>query len=271
MTRVPLPAHRRGRVVPPAVLAAVILAAGILYTWKIGAPGSASRPAPATATASVADATDAPLDGGDAIEPAQRNALGALLLAREDFASDFRFLLAASLRDRCAPTHAHELARMAIAAGVPVLADAKAALTEHPELRHPAYALVSRLAATAPCGTIVHVAVGGFAIDLDLERYAAMFPDSYFTPDLDAPPSDIAGRDLRERAADPCTPVVYAALPLNTERTWQCTGLRATLRRRLRGTCTDALREGSPVDARMSARLVASIRDELQQLPSICR
>ncbi|MFT3791919.1 MAG: hypothetical protein QM741_12790 [Rudaea sp.] len=100
------------------------------------------------------------------------------------------------------------------------------------------------------------------------ERYAAAFPDSYFAPGLDAPPSAFAGRDLGARVADPCTPVVYAALPLDGERVWQCVGLRATLRRRLEHVCTDAMQNGSPADAR---KLVASIRDELQKLPAMCR
>ena len=211
------------------------------------------------------------LDGSNMIEPAQHDALGALLQTREDFARDVRFLLAASLRDRCEPAHAHELARMAVAALLPVLEDTRAALSGHPELRHAAYALISELAATAPCGQSLHVVIGAYSMDLAVERYAAAFPDSYFTPDLDAPPSDIAGRDLGSRVADPCTPVVYAALPLNTERTWQCIGRRAMLRRRLNNTCTDAMRGGSAADAQMETRLVASVRDELQQLPTVCR
>jgi len=267
------PPHAAGRrrLMSQAALAAVILAAGIGYTWRADAPVQSARQTPSSTSPPAPAIPAATLDGGDAIEPAQRDALGALLLAREDFARDFHFLLAASLRDRCEPAHAHELARMAVAVGLPVLEDTRAALTEHPQLRHPAYVLVSHLAAAAPCGKTLHVAFGGFSMNLAPERYAAAFPDSYFMPGLDAPSADFGGRDLRTRVNDPCTPVVYAALPLGAERLWQCIGPRSALRKRLRDTCAGDLHGGSVADGKVTARLVDSIRGEMERLPAMCR
>lgn len=211
------------------------------------------------------------LDADDVVTPAEREALGKLLRQRDDFARDLLFLLAASLRDRCAPAHAHELARMAVAAHLPVLDGADAAVATAPGLRRATYAVVRRLAAAAPCGRTLRIVIGGYGATFAPERYADAFPDSYFQPSLPTPPPDIADRDLGRRAADPCTPVVYAVLPLDAERAWSCLGLRATLRRRLRDTCDAGLHGGKTVDAPTAAHLAASLHDNLEALPAMCR
>ena len=261
---------RRGCMALLAALAVIILVTVLLIVWRAAAPQQASMHA-ARISNTANPMPAAVLDGGVAIDAAQRKALGELLLAHDDFASAFRFLLAASLRDRCQPAHAHELARMAVAAGVPVLGDTKAALLGHASLRQPAYQLVSRLAATAPCAEVALVVIGGFSMTLDLEHYAAMFPDSYFSPDLMTAPADILNRSLSERVADPCTPILYAAVPLNTERSWQCIGLRATLRRRLQTMCSTSMHEHSGDDDKMAEQMIASIRGELDHMSLVCR
>lgn len=211
------------------------------------------------------------LNADDLRAPAEREALGELLRQHDDFAHDLLFLLAASLRDRCTPAHAHELARMAVAAYLPVLDGVQAAVATAPGMRHAAYALVRRLAAAAPCGRTLRIVIGGYETTFEPERYAAAFPDSYFEPSLQAPPPDIADRDLGGRAADPCTPVVYAVLPLDAQRAWSCLGLRAMLRRRLRETCDAGLHGETTVDASMAAHLAAGLRDNLEALPAMCR
>jgi hypothetical protein len=231
------------------------------------------QPRPDTARAPVQATTSlaVQLDAEDLLAPTERDALGELLRTRDDFAHDLLFLLAASLRDRCAPAHAHELAHMAVAAGLPVLNGAETAMAARPELRRAAYALVRRLAARAPCGRTLHIVIGGYRAAFTPELYAAAFPDSYFEPSLQTPPPDIADRDLGRRAADPCTPVVYAVLPLDAGRAWACLGLRATLRRRLRDTCDAGLHGEKAVDAPTAARVAASIHDNLAALPAMCR
>lgn len=229
------------------------------------------RPDSARASTHASVVPAVQLDGTDPLTPAERNALGERLRKHDDFAHDLLFLLAASLRDRCAPAHSHELARMAVAAHLPVLDGAEAAVATAPELRRAVYAVVRRLAAAAPCGRTLHIVIGAYSTTFTPERYAAAFPDSYFEPSLQAPPSDIAGRDLGHRAADPCTPVVYAVLPLDAERAWSCLGLRAMLRRRLRDTCDAGLHGGTTVDASMAAHLATSLHDNLEALPAMCR
>jgi hypothetical protein len=231
----------------------------------------ASHPDSAPTSAHAAASPAVRLDADNLVAPAERDALGELLRQRDDFAHDLLFLLAASLRDRCVPAHAHELARMAVAAHLPVLDGAEAAVATTPGLRHAAYALVRRLAAAAPCGRTLRIVIGGYDTTFAPERYAAAFPDSYFEPSLQAPPPDIADRDLGARAADPCTPVVYAVLPLDAARAWSCLGLRATLRRRLRDTCDAGLHGGKTVDAPTAAHLAASLHDNLEALPAMCR
>ena len=268
----PPPASPRRHVALTMALAAGALAVGVAAGWLAGLRGwPMQMPHPRAQVAPAHPPAPSTLDGGALLAPAQRDALAALLLAHDGFAHDLAFLLAASLRDRCAPAHAHELARMAVAAHLPVLDGATVALQGRPELRGAAYALIRRLAATAPCGRPLDVAIGRYRATLDPERYAAAFPDSYFDPGLDAPPPDVAGRDLGERGADPCTSIVYAVLPLDAERAWECLGLRATLRRRLQETCAAGLHDAPAADAQTEARLAASIHDDLERLPAMCR
>jgi len=262
--------HRRRRAALSGVLAAGSLAVGVAIGWLVDLPlkplpmpflpgPTATSPAPSGAST---------LDAGALLAPTQRDALAVLLLARNDFANDLLFLFAASLRDRCNPAHAHELARMAVAARLPVLDGAMLALQRVPELRGAVYALVRRLAATAPCGRPLDLVIGRYRARLDPERYAAAFPDSYFAPDLDTPPADIADRGLRDRTADPCTPIIYAVLPLDAERAWECQGLRVMLRRRLVQTCAAGMHEAP---ATRTAQLAASIHDDLKKLPAMCQ
>lgn len=249
-----------------------ILAAGVVAGWLARFSGHPAvvPTGPPDSTAAGLSPVASTMDAGILLAPAQRDALAELLLAQDGFAHDLVFLLTASLRDRCVPAHAHELARMAVAARLPVLEGTTLALQRRPDLRGVVYALIRRLAATAPCDRPLDLALGTYRARFDPERYAAAFPNSYFVPDLDAPPMDIADRDLRDRSADPCTPVIYAVMPLDADRAWQCQGLRAMLRRRLVQTCMRGAREVSIADA-WTTRLAASIHGDLQKLPAMCQ
>lgn len=207
------------------------------------------------------------------LTPAQRDALAIKLHEQDAFADDVLFLLLSSLRDRCLPEQAHALARMAVAAHLPVLEGATAALSEETALRPALYALIRHLAATAPCGHPLEIAIGNYRVNVDPARYAAAFPDSYFDPTLDAPPSDADHRDLRSSSEDPCTPIAYAALPLQAERAWTCMGLRANLRKRVLATCAAALHDqpAAATSVSLPSRLAASLQGELEKLPVMCR
>ncbi|WP_243041277.1 hypothetical protein [Dyella sedimenti] len=255
-----------------AILTVTIM--GLLPLARIGDTGEPrSRSMPASGPPSAAPPGMAVrMDGGT---EAQATVLAGLLRSRDDFARDVLFLLASGLRDRCDPSHAHELARMAVLARLPVLEGMTDALSGQPELRPVLYAMIRRLVATAPCGRRLDIDAGGYALRLDPEPYALHFPDSYFDPGLDVAPPDIAGRDLRERLGDPCTPVAYGVLPLGDQRAWVCTNLRANLRKRALATCEASLRGKpglmAPPSPEVSATLAEAIHRDLSRMPAMCQ
>lgn len=236
---------------------------------RLAPPVAPIRPAPAS--------TPVRMDGDGAVVPAQVQALAALLRSRNDMVRDVLFLLAGGLRDRCNPAHAHELARMAVIARLPVLEGMSDALAGQPALRSALYVLVRQLVATAPCTGPLRIDAGGYAMDLDPETYARHFPDSYFDPGLDAAPPDIAGQSLDARLADPCTPLAYGVLPPGDQRAWVCTNLRANLRKRALAACDASLRGSSglagpqPLPADVAMALAETIHRGLAQLPAMCQ
>ncbi|SDF33665.1 hypothetical protein [Dyella sp. 333MFSha] len=163
--------------------------------------------------------------------------LGPLLRANEAFAQDTVFLVAASVRARCDPAHAHDLAAMAAQALLPMLAGVTEAIGEQTDMRDYLLAAVRDVAQRAPCSGPFDMSVGDFVQRVDVVRYAAAFPDSYFDPAMTATPQEFAGRSLADRAHDECGKVAYAVLPLDAPRAWQCAGLRAQGRTRVRALC----------------------------------
>jgi hypothetical protein len=200
------------------------------------------------------------------------------LSGNDAFAHDVIFLVASSIRERCSAQHAHELAQMAVQSHVPVLSGISAALDQHPQLRPRLYAVVRHLAADAPCNRVINIVIGNYRTHLEVATYAATFPDSYFDPTLSNPPMDFGGRDLATRAADPCTSIVYGALPLAEGRSWQCENLRANARKHLVMETCRAIFKAPPESSEnlvnsnhLQKSMALSIYQSLQHLPDVCR
>ncbi|WP_369928291.1 hypothetical protein [Xanthomonas sp. NCPPB 2632] len=188
--------------------------------------------------------------------------LGSLLQGNAAFADDVVFLVVASVRTRCEPAHAHELAAMAAQARLPMLAGVTEAIGTQPTGRTDLLAAVRDLAARAPCTGPFVLTIGGFTQRVDTERYAAAFPDSYFDPSMDVTPQEFTNRPLADRARDECGKVAYAVLPLDAPRAWQCAGLRAQGRERVRSLCAKA------GEAEVAA---VQIRDAVGRMPATCQ
>lgn len=246
------------------VWAVLLLGLGL---WQWSPPPSATPlPAPKAAGGGAIR-----LDAADLLPRAESHAMGDMLLAHDDFARDVSFLVAASLRERCMPAHAHDMARMAVIARLPALEGVQDAFAAHPEWRPGLYAMIRAWAAAAPCRRTLHLVIGHYETDLVPEQYAAMFPDSFFDPSLAEAPPDIAGRTLASRTADPCAPLIYTVLPLDTQQAWTCLGLRASWRRRLGDQCRASVQGDDKIDARTSKALAATIHGQLLTLPAMCR
>jgi hypothetical protein len=190
----------------------------------------------ATATTTTTATATAPIVAVSA-QGSGTERLGPLLRTNEAFAQDTVFLVAASIRARCEPDHAHELAAMAAQARLPMLAGMTDAIGTQTDMRSYLLAAVRDIAQRAPCSGSFDMGVGDFTQRVDVVRYAAAFPDSYFDPAMTVPPQEFAGRSLADRAHDECGKVAYAVLPLDAPRAWQCAGLRAQGRTRVRGLC----------------------------------
>lgn len=188
--------------------------------------------------------------------------LGPLLQGSTAFADDVLFLVAASVRTRCQPAHAHELATMAAQARLPMLAGVTEAIGTQTSLRDALLAVVRDVSGRAPCTGSFDLTVGDFTQRMDVERYAAAFPDSYFDPAITVTPQEFANRPLADRAHDECGKVAYAVLPLDAPRAWQCAGLRAQGRERVRSLCAGA----GEADA-----AAVQIRDAVGRLPATCQ
>lgn len=189
-------------------------------------------------------------------------AVGALLARRDDVANDAVFLVVASVLGRCHPDHRHELPAMAATARLPVLSAATEALRSAGVQRARLLDVVRDVSAKAPCRGPFVMVVGGFARHVDPERYAATFPDSYFDPDLVEASQEFAGMPLATRAADECIRAAYQVLPLDSPRAWQCAGLRAQGRERIRSICH---RQTDPAEA------ARDIRETVDRIPSTCQ
>jgi hypothetical protein len=218
------------------------------------------------------------IDTDGLITSEEQEVMAQELSGNDAFADDVIFLVASSIRGRCSADHAHELAQMAVQSHLPVLSGISAALDQHPELRPRLYALVRHLAADAPCDRVVDIVIGKYRRHLDVATYAATFPDSYFDPTLSNPPMDFGGRDLASRAADPCTSIVYGALPLDISRSWQCENLRANARKHLDIDACRAIFKEPPKSLanvvnsdHLQKAMALSIYQSLQHLPDVCR
>lgn len=188
--------------------------------------------------------------------------LGPLLQGSAAFADDVVFLVVASVRTRCQPAHAHELAAMAAQARLPMLSGVTEAIGTQPTGRTDLLAAVRDVAARAPCNGPFALTIGRFTQTVDTERYAAAFPDSYFDPSMAVIPQEFTNRPLADRARDECGKVAYAVLPLDAPRAWQCAGLRAQGRERVRSLCAQA------GQADVAA---VQIRDAVGRMPATCQ
>lgn len=218
------------------------------------------------------------IDANGLLTSQERDAMAEQLSGNDGFAHDVVFLIAGSVRERCSAAHAHELAQMAVQAHLPALSGISAVLDKHPELRPRLYAVVRHLAAIAPCNRVVDIVIGRYRMHLDVEAYAAAFPDSYFDPSLSSLPMDFSGRDLATRVADPCTPIIYGVLPLGVEGPWQCISLRANARKHLAiDTCGAILSEAAKHSTNalqsmdIQRSMAIDIHESLEKLPAMCR
>ncbi len=201
--------------------------------------------------------------------------IATLLHSDAAFARDVAFLLAASVRERCAPAHAGELAKMANRARLPVLAATSEVTAREQDLDQPIYQAIQRIAAAAPCGRALDLAATGLPLQLDPERYSAAFPDSYYQPTLDTVPHEYAGQPLGARAAQECQSIAYAVLPLGRSG-WQCSALWAGTRARIVRACEQArsesgLRAGDAIPPEVANRLTPVVAGMLDKLPESCR
>lgn len=192
------------------------------------------------------------------------------------FRNDVLFLLAATLRDRCQPAQAGLLVRMANRASLPVLAAVSAVTQREPALDRPIYQFIQHRADATRCGQPLQVPLaGGRSMDVDIEQYARMFPDSYFDPQHSHEPRDFAGLSLLQRAGNACNSVVYSVLPLGRSD-WRCSSLRANARSRVRGLCEDELRRqhgntGGELDMAVGQGMQGAVVAAIAALPEDCR
>lgn len=196
---------------------------------------------------------------------------------REDraFRDDVVFLLAATVRDRCVPTEAGVLARMANRAGLPVLAAISAVTARDQSLDRPIYQYIQRRADATACGAPLQLPGAAVPMPLDVEQYARSFPDSYFDPMRSSVPRDSGGRSLVERADNACNSVAYAVLPLG-QVDWSCSALRANARAHVRGICEGELQRqhGSlhgELDAAVGQGMQRAVVAAVAALPEACR
>lgn len=236
------------------------LALLMLFLRHVPVQRSAATSAKATpgsaASAATGPVEDVVVAGDEAVR------LGARMRQDEGVANDVVFLIAAALRGRCEPAHAHDLPRMAVMAHVPALA---AGGGEHaPDgLRRDVSHVVNAVVGQASCRGPVALHIGTYTRELAPDIYAEAFPDSYFAPELSAVPSEFKGMSLAQRVADRCTPVAYATLPLDAARAWQCAGLRADARSSILRLCQ---REGASPD-----QAAVDIHHLIGSLPATCQ
>ncbi|WOS42788.1 hypothetical protein [Xanthomonas rydalmerensis] len=252
---------------------AVVVAGGVLFALRSHGHGVPTPRAAATTEAhppTVPAFHVAPLS-----EDAADKRITTLLQSDAAFARDATFLIVASIRERCAPAHAGELAKMANRARLPVLAATSEVTAREPDLDHPIYQAIQRIAAAAPCGRTLDLMATGIPLQLDPERYAAAFPDSYYQPTLDTVPHEYAGQPLGDRAAQECQSIAYAVLPLGRDG-WQCRALWSGMRPRIVKACEQARSEagqgaGDAIPPEVANRLTPVVAGLLEKLPESCR
>ncbi|KAF1016991.1 MAG: hypothetical protein GAK31_00250 [Stenotrophomonas maltophilia] len=202
--------------------------------------------------------------------------IDALLAEDPAFRDDLVFLLVATLRDRCVPSQAGLLARMANRASLPVLAGVSAVTAREAALDRPIYQYIQHRADTTACDQPLQLpAAGDRALEVDAAQYALTFPDSYFDPRRTSIPRDFDGQPLAARVANACNTVVYSVLPLGGND-WRCATLRAQARSRVRGLCEDELRRqhgtvGGELDSAIGQGLEPAVVQAMAALPPECR
>jgi hypothetical protein len=239
------------RVAALVLVSLFVFAGGVgVWAWHRG-----SAMTPATDKASLASAATSLIAKGESAP-----AVGGRMAGDDGMADTVIFLFVAALRARCAPERGHDLPRMAVMAGLPVLSLPTSSL-DAGRTRQAISGLVRQLVPEAPCHGPLDLAIGPYRRHIDPERYASAFPDSYFDPSLEVVPDEFGGLPLSRRADDPCGRVAYAVLPLDAAEPWQCSGLRAAARSRIRKLCSS-----HPADA-----AAVQIRQITDALPSTCQ
>ena len=188
--------------------------------------------------------------------------VGARMQENESIANDVIFLIMATLRGRCEPLRAHDLPRMAVIAHLPVLSAGGGADPYPESLRRDIGHIVNAVVERANCTQPLALRIGAYSSVLDPESYVRAFPESYFTPALVGGPEE-RGPDLEQRVADSCITVVYAKLPLDDVRAWQCTGLRRNARAAILHVCHS---EGA-----MPEQAATDIQHVVDGLPLTCQ
>lgn len=189
--------------------------------------------------------------------------LGERMKTDDSVADDVTFLVVAALRGHCSPGKAHDLPRMAVLAGLPVLSASGGGDATQPQLARDVTAAVNDIVRQATCKGPLTLRIGAYTRGVDPETYAEAFPDSYFDPGLTVIPAEFKGVPLSQRVADSCTRVAYAMLPLDAPRAWQCAGLRGSARSRLLQLCRA---EGASPD-----HAAVDMRNAVGRLPTTCQ
>ncbi|MDS9991148.1 hypothetical protein PNQ69_00045 [Xanthomonas sp. A2111] len=251
----------------------VIVAGGVLLALRTR--GHVAPKTHADATTAIHPPTVPAFHVAPLSDDAADKRITALLHSDPAFARDATFLIVASVRERCAPAHSGELAKMANRARLPVLAATSEVTAREHDLDHPIYQAIQRIAAAAPCGRTLDLTATGLRLQLDPERYAAAFPDSYYQPTLDTVPHEYAGQPLGARAAQECESIAYAVLPLGRDG-WQCRALWSGMRPRIVKACEQARSEvgqgaGDAIPPEVANWLTPVVAGLLEKLPESCR
>lgn len=251
----------------------VVVAGGVLLALLTH--GHVAPTPRAAATTAIHPPTEPAFHVAPLSEDAADKRITTLLHSDPAFARDATFLIVASVRERCAPAHSGELAKMANRARLPILVATSEVTTREPDLDHPIYQAIQRTAAAAPCGRALDLTATGLPLQLDPERYAAAFPDSYYQPTLDTVPHEYAGQPLATRAAQECQSIAYAVLPLGRDG-WQCRALWSGMRPRIVKACEQTRSEGGQgageaIPPEVANRLTPVVAGLLEKLPESCR
>lgn len=240
-------------------LAAAAVALGVfVIRWDVQKAASTSSLSEVPAAASLGRST-VPV----VVTSPEAARVGARMQANENIANDVIFLIAATLRGHCQPSLAHDLPRMAVIARLPLLSAGDGEDSYPESLRHDISHIVNAAVERASCTQPIALHIGAYSGVLDSEAYAHAFPESYFDPALVSVSKEAPGADLKQRVADSCTAVVYARLPLDDVRAWQCTGLRRNARIAILHVCHS--------EGEMPGQAAADIQHVIDGLPVTCQ